>query len=176
MSTLVNRLLVASSLILGVTTFSSAALAQTTDTVDIQGEVATTLAVTAAPEAAATALDLGGEGTATDDVIVKVAVLTVTSNNEDGVELTITSGDMTNSTDVDATDVVPYQVVTVTGGGAPPVTGDFITASGTDRVEDLNRDNVDGEEDRDLYIMYDAPVVLDPGTYDDTITVSVVDK
>ncbi len=176
-----NRLAIAAGIALGSSVlYSSATLAQVTSgTVDIGGTVTSTLNIEVTPVAGVdTGLDLGGEGTDNAETIVKVADLTIRTNNDAGLSLTMTSGDMT-ATGSDTP--LAYKVVT-TADTAAAASGDFATASGTDRVENYTQTGgaapnlgADGSLARDLSISYDPPQNLDAGDYSATITLTVAD-
>ena len=90
------------------------------------------------------------------------------SNNTGGVTLTATAaGTLGNGTDT-----LAYNVLIVTEGATPLAT-DFLADNDSDSVNDFD---ATGTSNRDLYIEYDAPSLLDPGNYSSTITVSVADN
>ena len=150
------------SILLGALLLSLGALAA--NTVDLSGTVASTATVAAVATSGAGTLDMGGLGSSIGEQIVKVADLTMNTNNSSGVTLTITkSGDLTNGTDN-----VTFQALAV-ADNATPLTGEF-----TSPVTFTT--SADGEVLSDLWIAYNPAAVLDPGTYTATITVTVADK
>ncbi|MBX5483099.1 MAG: hypothetical protein IRZ16_14840 [Myxococcaceae bacterium] len=157
--------IIKTSLFAAVFTLGSAAVAAT---VNLSGTVASTANVTAVATSSAGALDMGGEGVDIGQQIVKVADVTMSTNNATGLTLTVTSGDLSNGTDS-----VAYQVTTVADEAAAPVGADFTVPSGTDYTYS---NSTSGSEDRDLYIAYTPPILLDPGTYTGTITLTVADN
>jgi len=168
---LIRRFLIASGLFLGATVaFSPAAFAATDGTVGLSGSVASTLAITAAPTGGATSMNLQGTGTAGVETIIQVADLAIDTNNSTGYTLTVTSGNLVNTT---ATTPIAYQVTTVADGGTAPVTGAFTVASGTNYTV---ASSAAGSVPKDLYIKYTPAQYQDPGSYSATINVSVADN
>lgn len=176
-----NSVLLAAGLALGTTLVgTSSAMAETTGSVPIGGTVDSTLSLTVeAIGLVATDLDLGGKGIDLPEQIVKVADLVVTTNNDAGLKLTITSGDLVAP---GGATPLPYKVVTVADGAAAPVGGDFATNSGTPREENYTQVGgaapnlgANGSLARDLYISYDPPQLLDAGNYASTINLTVTD-
>jgi len=138
------------------------------DSVTLGGTVNSISSVTSTATAGASGLSLSGEGTATPDVVTKVADMALTSNNSEGVTLSASAdGDLTNGTDS-----LAYQVLIVADEGAAPAATEF---SANNTSEDVTDFDGNGESARDLYIEYDAPALLDPGNYAATITVTVTD-
>ncbi len=147
--------LVAGTLMFG----STAAFA---DTVTLSGTVNahTTMSVTRTTGAGnADQLNLYGEGTSNDNNVIKVADIALTANNSQGIELTASSdGTLTSQ-------------LLLVDEGVIPAHGDFSSASSV-----VNVDNTDFNSNaaaQDLYIEYDAPAYVDPGTYSDDITVTI---
>jgi len=162
---LLRRFAITSTVLLGAAVISSPAFA---DTVNLSGSVADTSTVTSTATAGASALSLGGEGTAAADTVAQVADLALESNSSDGVTLTATAdGALSNGVDS-----VTYQVLIVADGATTPIAGDFTANNDSDNVTDFTS----GAAARDLYIEYDAPALLDPGTYTSSITVTVTDN
>jgi hypothetical protein len=157
--------LIASTLVIAGSVLATPAMA---DTVTLGGSVASTSVVSSAATIAASALNLYGAGTAQTNVVVKVADMALITNNTAGVTLTA-AGDagLTNGTSTQV-----YQVLIVADAAAPPAATDFTSATDAKSVTDFS---VGGAAARDLYIEYDAPALLDPGTYAAVITVSVAD-
>ncbi|ASC71342.1 uncharacterized protein XM38_022940 [Halomicronema hongdechloris C2206] len=162
---LLRRFAITSAVLLGAAVVSSPAFA---DTVNLSGSVADTSTVTSTATPGASALSLGGEGTAAADTVAQVADLALESNSSDGVTLTAAAdGLLTNGTDS-----LAYQVLIVADGAAAPVATDFSADNDSKNVTDFTS----GAAARDLYIEYDAPDLLDPGTYTSSITVTVTDN
>lgn len=170
-TTSIRRALIASGLVLGVTTaFSPAAFAATSDTVGLSGTVDSTLTITGSATAGATALNLQGTGNAGVETIVKSADLAIDTNNSAGYTLTVSSGNLVNAT---ATTPIAYQVTTVADAAAAPAAAGFTVASGTNYTV---ASSAAGSVPKDLYIKYTPATNQDPGTYTATISVSVVDN
>ncbi|MBE9076004.1 hypothetical protein IQ241_01615 [Romeria aff. gracilis LEGE 07310] len=161
---LLRRFAITAGALVGAIAFSAPAFA---DTVNLSGTVASTSSVTSTATAGATTLSLAGQGTAAADTVVKVADMALSSNNSQGVTLAAAAGgSLTNGTGS-----LAYQVLIVADGAATPVATDFTATSDSKSVTDF----ASGVAARDLYIEYDAPALLDPGTYTSTITVTVTD-
>lgn len=175
-----NRVLAASGIALATSLWAaSSAMAQTTSgDVTIGGTVVSTLNIAITPVGGVdTGLDLGGEGVDNGETIVKVADITITTNNNTGLSLTLTSGNLTAGGDTN----LPYQVAS-TADTVAAVTADFSVASGTAKVENFTQVGgaapnlgADGSLARDVSISYDPPQNLDAGAYTATITLSVAD-
>lgn len=161
-----NRFMLVAGLAFGASCMGT--LSASAQTVNISGTVTSASSVTSANDN--TALTLFGQGTAQTEVIQKAADLALFTNNTAGIDLTITSGNLSDGT----TDIA-FQVVTTADAGTP-VAGDFLTASGVNRVEDISTGFVAGAQDRDLHVMYDTPALLNPGTYSGSITLTVADR
>jgi hypothetical protein len=140
--------------------------AATTANVPLSGSVASTLDITAAPEAGASALDLSaGEKT------VKVATLSIQTNNSTGYTLTVNDGVLAKAAPDAAVTPIAYQVNTANAGAAAPTTftaGNHTFNSGVA--------NAAGAGNRDLYIRYTPEALQDPGTYTATVTMTVADN
>jgi hypothetical protein len=150
--------------------FSSAAMAATSDSVDLSGTVASTLAISVLTLPAAGALDLDGVGVGSaSQHIVNVADVTLTTNTEAGLTLTVSSGDLEITAGVGSP--ISYQVATVAGGAAAPGVLAF-SASGTPYTSN----SIAGTLHKDLYIMYTPADLQTPGDYIATITLSVLDN
>ncbi|MDZ8186434.1 MAG: hypothetical protein RMX96_16480 [Nostoc sp. ChiSLP02] len=160
----------ASALVFGASAaFVPAAFAGTTATVPISGTVASTLEISATATAGANNLDL----TTPSEAIVEVADLAIDTNNSTGYTLTASSGNLTNS---DSATSIPYQVKVVDGTASAPVTGDFTVASGTDLTYATSQANAVGSNGKSLFIKYTPASLQDPGTYNATINLTVVDN
>jgi hypothetical protein len=143
------------------------ALAGTSDTVSLSGTVTTTLSIDATDTAGATALDIDGEGSAGEH-IVKVADVAMTTNNEQGLTLTFSGGNLTKTGGTS----IAYRVVTVADGASAPVTGDSGWAAGSTTFQT----SAAGDSARDLYIKYTPAALQDPGTYTGSISLSISDN
>lgn len=165
----IRRALIVSGLFLGTAAaFSPAAFAATDATVDLSGTVASTLAITSETTGGAGTLDLDGDGTAAEH-IVKAADMAITTNNEQGYTLSVTSGNLTSAGGTP----IAYQVATVADAAAAPATGDFTVTSGTAyTVATLAA----GSVPKDLYIKYTPAALQDAGIYTATITLNVADN
>jgi hypothetical protein len=158
---------------LGLVGLSGAALAATTGSVALRGTVAPILALTTTPDAGNLTLDLAGTSATASAVAktVRVATLDLVTNNSQGLLLTATWLDMKNVTDTKAgNDTVPFQVTSVPSTDAAPTAFEASTTTYT-----YNRAS-EGAETRHLYIKYTAPALLDPGTYEATINLTVTDN
>ena len=165
-NTSIRRALVLSSLVLGATTlFSAKAMA---GSVTLNGTVPSTLTLTTSPiTAAALALPLSSP----IQQIVQVADLAISTNNEQGYTVTATSGNLTKTGGTS----IAYRVTTTADGGSIPAPGVFAAAAAnhTFASSAANALNSNG---RDLYIMYTPAALQDPGLYEGSITVSVIDN
>lgn len=143
---------------------SSAAFADTTASVTLGGTVTSSLSIAATPTAAASTLDLSG-----GQKVVKVADLAIGTNNEQGLTLTATSGDLTKAGGTS----IAFQVHTVADGAGAPAAGAFVVASGVDYTAGSV---AAGSYDRDLYILYTPAALQDPGAYAGSISLTVTDN
>ncbi len=165
-----NRLAIAAGVILGSSVlYASSAMAAD---VTISGSVTSQASVTLTNGNQALVLGGTGTGTGLTDHIEKAADVSLFTNNTGGLELTITSGNLTNGTPGSST--IAYQVVT-TADTLTPASGDFTQASSTDKKESITTGFTNGALERDLHVMYTTPELLDPGIYTATITVTVAD-
>jgi len=144
--------------------FSSTAIADTTGTVTLGGTVEPTLSITSTATAGAAALDLSG-GTK----IVKVSDLAMSTNNEQGLTLTASSGNLTKSGGTS----IAFQVTSVDNAAAAPAAGAFTIASGSNYTVGTE---AAGSVDQDLYIMYTPAALQDPGAYAGSISLTVTDN
>jgi len=125
-------------------------------------------AVTAQSTLGASGLVLDGRGIATTR-IVKVAAISFSTDTAAGLTLTIASGSLTKAGGTP----VAFQVVLVARDAAAPSSGAFTTPSGSSyQVSTASPSTVE----RDLYIMYRAAALQDPGTYSATIDLDVFDN
>jgi hypothetical protein len=141
-----------------------AATASTTASVSLGGTVTSSLQITSSATGTASALDLSG-----NQKIVKVSALSISTNNEQGVTLTASSGSLTKSGGTDIT----YQVTSVAASASAPDASAFTTDSGDDYSVG---NGASGSFNQDLYIMYTPLALQDPGHYTGTINLSVADN
>ena len=157
---------IASSLILSPLAtmgFQSAAFAGTDSTnIIIGGTVDPVIDIEATATAAAQQLPLSTPGQQT----VKIADLTLNSNNYSGVTVTATStnnGQLVDSNNLDI--FVSYQIDLTGDGGAP---GNFRPLSTFSQTV--------SSPQTDLYILVTNPSLPQQGNYSDTITITVADN
>jgi hypothetical protein len=143
---------------------ASIAIASTTATVTLGGTVTSSLQIASSATGTASALDLSG-----GQKIAKVADLTIATNNEQGVTLTVSSGDLTKTGGTS----IAYQVTSVDDGDSAPDATAFTIDSGTDYTVG---NTTSGSFNQDLYIMYTPLTLQDPGHYAATINLSVADN
>lgn len=154
-----KHLIIAASVALGPSAF-----ADPTASISLGGEVEPSLAMTVLDTAIVELLDLSG-----GEKIVKVADIAMSTNNEQGLTLTVTSGSLTKTGGT----AIPFQVSTVDDAASPPASGDFLVSSGTSyTVGSIDA----GVLDVDLYIKYSPATLQDPGYYDGTIDLTVSDN
>jgi hypothetical protein len=145
-------------------TVSSVAVAATTGSVTLGGTVSSTLTVTSVPTAAASTLDL-----TPGEKIVQVSDISMSTNNEQGLTLSATSGNLTKTGGT----TITFQVTSVPDGDSAPATGDFAIATGSAyEVGTL----VAGSDAVDLYIKYTPAALQDPGAYGGSIGLTVTDN
>jgi hypothetical protein len=142
--------------------FSVSALADpsTSASVALGGSVAPSLTMSASSLEESEMLDLSG-GLHT----VKVADISMITNNEQGLTLTATSGSLTKP----GGSAIPFQVSTVVPLGSPT----FLVASGSGYTFS---NSAVGPVALDLYIRYSPATFQDPGYYDGTINLTVSDN
>jgi hypothetical protein len=163
----IRRALIASGLVLGaVAAFTPNASAGTTGSVTLGGTVTSTLTMTSVSTGGASALTLGGGAS---EQIVQVADISMSTNNEQGLTLTATSGDLTKAGGT----AIAFQVTSVADGVSAPATGDFAIASGTDYTV---QSAAAGNLVKDLYIKYTPAALQDPGNYAGSISLTVADR
>lgn len=153
------KILVAGSLAL-----SSIATAATSASVTLSGSVASTLSITSTDTAGASALDLSS-----GEKIVKVADLSMNTNNDQGLTLTATSGNLSKTGGVS----IAFQVTTVADAATAPLSAAFTVASGTNYTVSSS---TAGTVAKDLYIKYTPGSTQDPGTYSGSISLTVADN
>lgn len=139
------------------------------DTINLGGTVANYSTISSTATTGASNLNLHGVGTATADVVVKVADIALTSNNTEGVELKATAN--TPLTGGVNGDTLTYQVKLVDDNATEPLATAFSAITDTVNVD--NTDFTSNAAAQDLYIEYDGPEYLDPDTYSSTITMTV---
>jgi hypothetical protein len=125
-------------------------------------------AVSAQSTLAASGLVLDGRGTASTR-IVKVAEITFSTDTQNGATLTIASGSLTKAGGTP----VAFQVVVVARQATAPTSGAFTTPSGSSYGVYTS---AAGVAERDLYIMYRASSLQDPGAYSASIDLDVIDN
>jgi hypothetical protein len=169
---LLRRILAVSSVLFvpaAVAVLSPAAAANTSSTVNLSGTVDSTLELTSAPTAAATALPLNTAAQQT----VHVSDLTITTNNAQGYTLNVTG----NSQLTKATGETPIDfVVGSVDDAGDGTTAVFVTPNGTAQAIDSTTTAGTGTTQQDLYIQYTPAALQDPGAYNATITLAVVDN
>ena len=151
--------LVAIASVLGL---ASTSLAATTATVPLSGTVTTTLQVTSSTASGASTLDLMN-----GQKIVKVADVGMSTNNEQGLTLTVSSGSLTKTGGTS----IAYQVTSVADAAAAPTT--FSIASGSDYTVGTTGA---GTSAVDLYIKYTPASAQDAGEYTGQISLTVSDN
>ncbi|AFZ12414.1 hypothetical protein Cri9333_1522 [Crinalium epipsammum PCC 9333] len=164
----IRRAVIASGLVIGAAAaFSPAAFA---DTVNLSGTVTSTLALTTSPTAGPNSAANLPLNSATEQ-IVRIADLAVSTNNNTGYTLTVSSGSLTKSGGAD----IPFQVV-VTDDGTAAASGDFTVASGTAYTYSTASANAAGSNGKDLSMKFTPDALQDPGNYTASVSVTVVDK
>lgn len=151
-------------LALGSLLVSSAAVAATTGSVTLGGSVSSSLSITSVDTAAASTLDLSG-----GQKIVQVADIDMSTNNEQGLTLTASSGDLTKT----GGSSIAFQVSSVADQATAPLAAAFTVASGSDYTVATSAAGSDAE---DLYIMYTPAALQDPGAYAGSISLTVTDN
>ena len=161
-----QRFLIASSLILSPLAtmgFQSAAFAgNATTNIILSGTVAPIISIAATATSDAEQLPLSTAGQQT----VKIADLTLNSNNFSGVTVTVSStnsGRLVDSNEPE--NAVLYQIALIPDNGTP---GGFDSLSSFSQSVLLSQ--------TDLYIQFNNPSVPKQGNYSDTITVTVSDN
>lgn len=127
---------------------------------------AATVQATATPQAPA--LPLGGEGSSVTR-IVRVAELFIESDGALGFQLTATS---TWLEDALGQTPIALQLLTVPVEAPAPVAADFTSPAGAPCVFSTSSP---GSVRRALYIRYTSAALQDPGTYNGSIDVNVVE-
>lgn len=114
-------------------------------------------------------LNLAGEGNNLE-YIVKVATLAIAEFGVNGFTLRISSGSSGNLAKADGKTPIPFQVTAVPGGSPPPGVSAFSTPSGNNYILPSNLASLD------LYIKYTPAALQDPGNYDSSLNLDVVDN
>lgn len=156
-SRIVKSILVASLAV------SPVAMAATSGSVTLGGSVASTLEITSVDTAGASALDLTTAG----PTIVQVADIEMSTNNEQGLTLTASSGNLTKTGGTS----IAFQVTSVADGATAPTT--FAIASGSNYTVGTS---AAGSVLKDLYIKYSPATLQDPGAYGGSISLVVSDN
>ena len=155
--------LFAQGLVIASLVIASTALADTTATVDLGGTVTSTLTLGSTTAGAASGLDLMN-----GQQIVKVADVVASTNNEQGLTLTASSGSLAKGGGTS----IPFQVTSV-DEAATPASGAFLIASGSSYTRGTS---AAGSINWDLFIMYTPATLQDPGDYTGVIHLSVSDN
>lgn len=121
--------------------------------------------VTSTATSIASNLILDGRGSASTH-IVKVADITLSTDNSTGLSLFVSAGDITKF----GGSSITYEVITVADGAAPPVASDF--SSGNYTVST----STSGTVNKDVYIRYTPAALQDPGNYSGAISLLVTDN
>ncbi len=133
-------------------------------TVTLGGSVSSTLEITSVDTGGASALDLSS-----GQKIAQVADVSMNTNNDQGLTLTATSGDLTKAGGVS----IAFQVTSVGDSVTAPLAGAFTVASGTSYTVATS---AAGPSLKDVYIMYTPGSTQDPGAYVGNITLTVADN
>lgn len=126
-------------------------------------------AITSSTTSIASNLTLDGEGSASTH-IVKVANLELSTNDSDGLTLTISSESLNKS---GGETPIPFQVTTVSAGSGSPSASDFPVSSGSNYTVSTSSA---GSSSKHLYIKYTPATVQDPGAYNTSISLVVTDN
>ena len=125
-------------------------------------------AITSSTTSVASNLTLDGEGSASTH-IVKVANLELSTDDSDGLTLTISSESLTKSGE----NSIPFQVTTVAADSGSPSASDFPVSS--DNNYKVSTSSA-GSSSKHLYIKYTPAAVQDPGAYNTSISLVVKDN
>jgi hypothetical protein len=101
--------------------------------------------------------------------IVKVADISMSTNNEQGLTLTATSGSLTK----DGGTAIPYEVTSVADAASSPGAAAFTTTSGQSYTVGTTGS---GSAAVDLYVRFTPAGAQDAGTYTGEITLTVSDN
>jgi len=125
-------------------------------------------AITSSTTSVASNLTLDGEGNASTH-IVKVANLELSTDDPDGLTLTIDSESLTKSGE----NSIPFQVTTVAADSGVPSASDFPVSSGSNYTVSTSSA---GSSTKDLYIRYTPAALQDPGAYRTSISLVVTNN
>lgn len=125
-------------------------------------------AITSSTTSVASNLTLDGKGS-TSTHIVKVGNLELSTDDPDGLTLTIDSESLTKSGETP----IPFQVTTVAAGSGSPSASDFPVSSSSNYTVSTSSA---GSSAKDLYIRYTPAAVQDPGAYSASISLVVTDN
>ena len=142
---------------------AGSAFAAETDTINLSGEVASTLSIECTDTADAADIDLDAAGPA--ELVVKVADCTGTTNDDAGLTFTFNPDANFSSA---GTDVFTYAVLALADGDPAPAAATF----GADDTNVEFTSSASGPADTDVYIHTDSDPNADPGTYTSTIAVT----
>ncbi|MHC5744530.1 MAG: hypothetical protein ACYTXT_22070 [Nostoc sp.] len=163
---LIRRALIASGIFIGAAVaFSPTAKAANTADVGLGGSVTSTVGIVT-NNTTGTGLNLGGDGTTPTPHVVQVADFTMSTNNEQGLSLSVPVGTMTKTNGT----TITYQVKVVDHLATAPEAVDFSSGDQTYTT------NAAGPANRDLYINYTPANFQDPGAYTGSITLTVSDR
>jgi hypothetical protein len=124
--------------------------------------------VSATATSAANNLTMDGEGSSSVR-IVKVADLSLSTDDADGFMLSVSSGSLTKA----GGSPVPFQVALVANEAAPPSGAAFNVSSGGTLTHSTTSA---GSQSVDLYIKYQSANLQDPGSYSASINLSIADN
>jgi hypothetical protein len=133
------------------------------------GEVALSGTVTSTVTMSASAGGGGLDLMTASEQIAKVSDISSSTNNDTGLTLTVTSGNITKTGGAS----IAFKVWTVADNATAPLTAAFTVASGSSHTPSSS---AAGAFDRDLYIAYTPASSQDPGLYEGTISLSVSDN
>lgn len=126
-------------------------------------------AITASTTSVASNLILDGEGSASTH-IVKVANFDLSTDDSDGLTLTINFESLTKS---GGETPIPFQVTTVAAGSGAPSASDFPVSPDSNYTVSTSSA---GASSKHLYIKYTPAAVQDPGAYNTSISLVVKDN
>jgi hypothetical protein len=168
----IRRALVISGLFVGAATLLATptkVMADTTDTVPLSATVDSTLNIVATPLTAAGDLPMAAQVQTVD-----VATLAIDTNNKQGYTLKMESlngeGKLKNAS---GSTSISYQVGAAQLGASETPT---FAAPGTNNTYQTSDSNANGTNPVTLSIKYTPAALQDPGTYADTINLTVTDR
>ena len=124
--------------------------------------------VTVQATAAASTLDIDGEGSASTHV-VKIADVQLTSDASGGLTVTVSASSIGRV----GGRPIAVQVLLVPDGASPPTASEFTTPAGATHTFSTSSA---GTVHRDLYIKYTPAALQDPGEYTASIDLNVADN